>query len=64
MRLLLAPAVLLAATVTVAQPSKPLVSGEHGRDALELALEITKNMKLHLAPLMAAVHMTPREKSK
>lgn len=43
---------------------KPLVSGEHGRDALELAIEITKNMHLHAAPLMAAVHMTPREKSR
>jgi len=43
---------------------KPLVSGEHGRDALELALEITKNMTLHQAPLMAAVHMQPKEKVK
>jgi predicted dehydrogenase len=39
----------------------PLVSGEHGRDALELALEITRNMKLHDAPLMAAVHMNKPE---
>ena len=36
----------------------PLVSGEHGRDALDLALEIVKNMKLHDAPHMAAVHMS------
>src|SRR5262249_15921934 len=32
----------------------PLVSGQHGRDALELALEILKNMQLQDAPLMAA----------
>lgn len=35
----------------------PLVSGEHGRDALELAWEILKNMSMHEAPHMAAVHM-------
>lgn len=35
----------------------PLVSGEHGRDALELALEIIKNMSFHEAPHLAAVHM-------
>lgn len=35
----------------------PLVSGEHGRDALELALEVLKNMSLHHAPHMAAVHL-------
>jgi predicted dehydrogenase len=37
---------------------QPLVSGEHGRDALELALEILKNMSIHYAPHMAAVHMS------
>lgn len=36
---------------------KPLVSGEHGRNALELALEVLKNMSLHNAPHMAAVHL-------
>jgi predicted dehydrogenase len=36
---------------------EPLVSGEHGRDALELALEIVKNMSVHYVPHMAAVHM-------
>ncbi|MCG3203889.1 MAG: Inositol 2-dehydrogenase/D-chiro-inositol 3-dehydrogenase [Elusimicrobia bacterium] len=36
---------------------QPLVSGEHGRDALELAFEILKNMSLHHAPFMAGVHM-------
>lgn len=41
---------------------KPLVSGEHGRDALELALEILKNMALHNAPHMAAVHMAGEKK--
>ncbi len=35
----------------------PLVSGEHGRDALELAFEILAKMSLHDAPVMAAVHM-------
>lgn len=35
----------------------PLVSGEHGRNALELALEILKQMNIHNAPIMAAVHM-------
>ncbi len=34
----------------------PLVSGEHGRNALELAFEILKNMSLHDAPHMAGVH--------
>ena len=42
----------------------PLVSGEHGRDALELALEITRSMRLHDAPLMAAVHMGKPEVAK
>jgi len=40
---------------------EPLVGGEHGRDALELALEILKNMSLHNAPHMAAVHMNKEE---
>ena len=43
----------------VANGKTPLVSGEHGRDALELALEILKNMSLHHAPHMAAVHLGP-----
>lgn len=34
----------------------PLVSGEHGRNALELAFEILKNMSLHEAPHLAGVH--------
>ncbi|MCB4755683.1 MAG: Gfo/Idh/MocA family oxidoreductase [Elusimicrobia bacterium] len=38
----------------------PLVSGQHGRDALELALEILKNMALHEGRHMAAVHMAPQ----
>lgn len=41
----------------VKEGKKPLVSGEHGRDALELAHEILKNMSLHDAPHFAAVHM-------
>ncbi len=41
---------------------EPIVSGEHGRDALELALEIVKNMSLHHVPHMAAVHMGKEEK--
>jgi predicted dehydrogenase len=41
---------------------KPLVSGEHGRDALELALEILKNMAVHNAPQMAAVHLSGEKK--
>lgn len=45
----------------VKEGKQPLVSGEHGRDALELALEILKNMALHHAPHMAAVHLTPQE---
>ncbi len=36
---------------------QPLVGGEHGRNALELALEILKNMSLHHGPHMAGVHM-------
>lgn len=40
----------------------PLVGGEHGRDALELAFEILKNMSLHDAPHMAGVHMAKEEK--
>lgn len=43
---------------------KPLVSGEHGRDALELALEILNSMALHNAPLMAAVHMAAPTEAK
>jgi predicted dehydrogenase len=39
----------------------PVVSGEHGRDALELALEILKNMNVHHAPHIAAVHMKKEE---
>lgn len=35
---------------------EPLVGGQHGRNALELASEILKNMSLHDAPHMAAVH--------
>jgi len=35
----------------------PLVTGEHGRNALELALEILNSMSLHYAPHMAAVHL-------
>lgn len=45
----------------VREGRKPLVSGEHGRDALEIAHEILKNMSLHDAPLMAAVHMHKEE---
>jgi predicted dehydrogenase len=45
----------------IVEGRKPLVSGEHGRDALELALEITRSMTLHDAPLMAAVHMNRPE---
>lgn len=41
----------------VKEGKAPLVSGEHGRDAIELALEILKNMSLHKAPHLAAVHM-------
>lgn len=41
--------------------TEPLVSGEHGRNALELALEILKNMSLHNAPHMAAVHLNKSE---
>ena len=36
----------------------PLVSGEHGRDALELAFEILENITIHDAPHMAAVHLS------
>lgn len=39
----------------------PLVSGEHGRDALELALEILNNMSRHDAPHLAAVHLQKEE---
>jgi predicted dehydrogenase len=39
----------------------PIVSGEHGRNALELALEILKQMNVHDAPHMAAVHLGNRE---
>ncbi|OVE76632.1 hypothetical protein BVX98_05415 [bacterium F11] len=35
----------------------PLVAGEHGRNALELALEILKNMSFHQAPHLAAAHL-------
>jgi predicted dehydrogenase len=42
----------------------PLVSGEHGRDALELAFEILKNMTLHDAPHMAGVHMKKPERAR
>jgi predicted dehydrogenase len=45
----------------VKEGKKPLVSGEHGRDALELAQEILKNMSLHNAPHFAAVHMGKEE---
>jgi predicted dehydrogenase len=45
----------------ITEGRKPIVSGEHGRDALELALEITRSMRLHDAPLMAAVHMNKPE---
>jgi len=38
---------------------QPMVRGEHGRNALELALEILKNLSLHHAPHMAAVHLNP-----
>ncbi len=41
----------------VKEGKTPLVSGEHGRDAIELALEIVKNMSLHAAPHLAAVHL-------
>lgn len=41
---------------------EPLVSGEHGRDALELALEILKNMSLHEGRHIAAVHMGSKVK--
>lgn len=43
---------------------KPIVGGEHGRNALELALEILKQMALHDAPLMAAVHLGSHEAKK
>jgi len=39
----------------------PLVSGEHGRNALELALEILKHMSLHQGPHLAAVHLPSKE---
>ncbi len=39
----------------------PLVSGEHGRNALELALEILNQMSLHDAPHMAGVHLASHE---
>jgi predicted dehydrogenase len=42
----------------------PLVSGEHGRDALELAFEILNNMSLHDAPHMAGVHMQKPERAR
>lgn len=42
----------------------PLVSGEHGRDALELAFEILENMALHDAPHMAGVHMQKPERAR
>ncbi len=42
----------------------PLVSGEHGRDALELAFEILENMSLHNAPHMAGVHMQKPERAR
>jgi predicted dehydrogenase len=42
---------------------QPLVSGEHGRNALELAFDILKNMSLHDAPHMA-VHLMPQENKK
>jgi predicted dehydrogenase len=45
----------------VKEGKKFLVSGEHGRDALELAQEILKNMSLHNAPHFAAVHMGKEE---
>ncbi len=48
----------------VNEGKKPLVSGEHGRDALELAHEILKNMSLHDAPHFAAVHLGPSEHKK
>jgi predicted dehydrogenase len=35
----------------------PLVSGEHGRNALELAYEILKSMSFHDAPHLAGVHL-------
>ncbi|MFN0118680.1 MAG: Gfo/Idh/MocA family oxidoreductase [Elusimicrobiota bacterium] len=38
----------------VKEGKKPLVTGEHGRDALEIVYEILKNMKLYDAPLMAS----------
>jgi len=41
----------------VASGQQPMVAGEHGRNALELASDILRNMSLHDAPLMAAVHM-------
>lgn len=40
----------------------PLVSGEHGRNALELALEILNQMSIHDAPHMAGVHLAARDK--
>ncbi len=40
---------------------RPLVSGEHGRDALELAFDILENMATHDAPHMAAVHLPPKK---
>lgn len=42
----------------------PLVGGEHGRNALELALEILNKMAVHEAPYMAAVHLQKKEESK
>jgi predicted dehydrogenase len=42
----------------------PLVSGEHGRDALELAFEILGNMSLHNVPYMAGVHMQKPERGR
>ena len=39
----------------------PLVSGEHGRNALELALEILNQMSLHDAPHMAGVHLASHD---
>lgn len=48
----------------IAEGKSPLVTGEHGRDALELALEILKNMSLHEAPHMAAVHMSAGQETR
>ncbi len=42
----------------------PIVSGEHGRDALELAFEILDKMALHDAPMMAGVHMVKKEEAR